>query len=258
MKQGDVSYGFRRPTRGVMWLMVAIGCIWVMFAMAINWGGGGVALFELLAGSDAVFRGQVWRLVTASLLHHPRHPMHPLIVAMLLYFFATPLEERWGAKRMFLFLGGSAALAFLIQLIAGALFSGVHQAQWFGGMAMAEAAAVAWAFGARGQTVRLFFVLPVKPMVMVALFGVWNVINVIAQSPEPEGMISPFGAMLAGWLLCDASPLRRTYLKLKLKKLQTEVNGMQKSRAKAKRRRDGPDLRVIRGGDDDDDDSMLH
>ena len=118
-------------------------------------------------------------------------------------------------------------------------------------MVLADAATVAWAFNNRNQIVRLFFLIPVRPVVMVLLLVVWHVLLVIARRPPTEGLVAPFGAILAGWLFCDSSPLRRLMLKLKLRRLQAEVDTLQ--RKKKKKRAEGPDLRVIKGGRNDDD-----
>jgi membrane associated rhomboid family serine protease len=254
MSQTTVSFGWRRPSKALVWLMIAIACLWVMFAVAINWADGGQEVFALLAGdSRALFRGHVWRLVTAALLHHPGSPFHPLIVCMLLYFFGAPLEERWGTKRLFMFFAGSSAFAYAIESLCHVLLPNVAAPQWYGGMVMADAATVAWALGARGEIVRLFFVLPVRPMMMVGFLAVWHVVLLIARQPSPEGMIAPFGAMAAGYLFSDGSPLRRFYLQLKLRRLQAEVASMQRKPGQRKRRPGSPDLRVISGGAERDD-----
>ncbi|RLB63153.1 MAG: rhomboid family intramembrane serine protease [Deltaproteobacteria bacterium] len=262
MRQEQRTFAYRKPSKPLLWLMVALGCIWVMFAVSVNWAGAGQDIFVLLAGdSQAVLSGQLWRLITASLLHTPNSPWHPLVVIMLLFFFAPTLEERWGPKRLFIFFAASSAFAYAIESVGYALLPEVANRQWYGGMVIADAATVAWAFSARNQIVRLFFVLPMRPLVMVGLLAVFHILLVIARSPYPEGMFAPFGAMAAGYLFCDSSPLRRYYLKLKLARLQSEVQSLRKN-PKKRRRSGGPDLRVIPGGADDDDEppdkSMLN
>jgi membrane associated rhomboid family serine protease len=257
------TFAYRKPSKPLLWLMVALGCLWVMFAVSINWAGAGKDIFTLLAGdSRAVLGGQVWRLLTASLLHRPDSPWHALVVIMLLFFFAPALEERWGIKRLFLFLAGSSVFAYLIESVGYLLLPDVANRQWYGGMVIADAATVAWAFSARNQIVRLFFVLPMRPLVMVGLLAVFHILLVIARSPYPEGMFAPFGAMAAGYLFCDSSPLRRYYLKIKLARLQSEVESLRKNPKKRRRRSGGPDLRVIPGGSGKDDEppdtSMLN
>jgi membrane associated rhomboid family serine protease len=255
----QLQFNFPKPSRPVAGLMIVIGCLWVMFAVALNWGDAGIGAFALFAGSsEALAGGQVWRLVTAALIHSPRNPMHALSVILMLYFFAPPLEERWGTKRLFAFLAGAAALSFSVQSIANLIAPSVAPTStWHGGMGMAEAAAVAWAFGARKQVVRLFFLIPVTPMVMVGLFAAWSVLSFIVRNPSPEGMVTPLAALGAGYLLCDSSPLRQYYLKLRLHRIQSEVDTMTKrrSRAATKKRAAASNLRVIPGGANDDDDA---
>lgn len=242
-----------RPAGLVLGLMVAIGCSWVLFAASLNWSAAPFAktLWGALVGDGPlVLRGQVWRLFTAPLLHNPQTPSHALIAVMLLYFFATPLAVEWGTRRMATFLLGSAAIGNGLESLAS-LVPALGGGTWYGAMTLANAATVAWAIGNRHQIVRLFLVIPVRPLMMVALLVLWHIALLIARSPSAEGMIAPFGGMLAGWLLCDSSPLRRLWLRRKLGRYQRELDQLRaKDRERIKRRRNGPDLRVIRGGDD--------
>ena len=247
-----------RPSKALIALMVVIGCIWVMFAMGLNWGGSGRQAFGWLTGDSAgIFHGEVWRLFTAPLMHDPNSPTHPIFVLLMFYFFLPALEEAWGPKRLFLFLFGSAAFAFFLESLVHLLLPGLANAQWFGGMVMADAALVAWAIANREKVIHFMMVIPLKPLVMVGLMLAWHVLLLIARKAGPEGMIAPFGAALAGWLFCDSGPARRAYLKLRLRRLQSEVSGMSKQRTA--RTRSASHLKVIPGGkDDNDDDRMLH
>ncbi|MBI4703299.1 MAG: rhomboid family intramembrane serine protease [Deltaproteobacteria bacterium] len=248
MSRTQVSLGLPRPGKALGAVMIGTTCIWVMFAVAINWAGGGQDLFAWLAGdSEAVLGGQIWRLLTAALIHDPRSPGHLLISLMLLYFLGAPLEQRWGPWRMLGFLAASAAVAFATQVLVGAIVPSLGSPAWYGALGVGEAVAVAWAMGARGQVVRLFFLVPVTPMLMVAFIFVMSVLAVFARTATPEGLVTPFGGMLAGWALSEGSPLRRLYLRLRLRRLQLEMAAMQRLRARQaeSRRRE---LRVIPGG----------
>jgi hypothetical protein len=71
-----------------------------------------------------------------------------------------------------------------------------------------------------------------------------SLLRVIAAAQAYEGLISPFGGMIAGWLLGGGtpSPLRRTYLRWRLAWLDREArSGTAKSRKAS-------GLRVIPGG----------
>ncbi|AUX23667.1 hypothetical protein SOCEGT47_041950 [Sorangium cellulosum] len=251
MRPEHTSMGFPKPGKALLGMMVAIACIWVMFTLGMNWAGAGGGVLEPFLGiSERVLGGQVWRLFTAPLIHSPSDPWHFVMTLLGLYFLGTSLEERWGAGRMLAFLFGSAAFAFALQVAVGALFPKVSQAVFYGGLGMIEAVAVAWALAHRHATVRLFFVLPVTgTMLLVFIFAI-SVLNVIAMRAPPEGLITPFGGMLAGYLFGDFSPLRRFYLRMRFRQLQAQSAALR--RVPAARGRSGSvPLRVIPGGQKD-------
>jgi membrane associated rhomboid family serine protease len=248
MSPEQVSMGLPRPGKALTGLMVAIGCIWVMFTLGLNWGGAGEGVLQPFVGlSDKVLHGQVWRLLTAPLIHSPSDPWHFITTLLGLWFLGTSLEERWGARRTLAFLFGSAAFAFAVQVVVGALITKVTQPVFYGGLGMIEAIAVAWALAHRSATVRLFFVLPVTgTMLLVFIFGI-SLLNVIAMRAPPEGLITPFGGMLAGYLFGDFSPLRRFYLRLRFKQLQSQSAALRRVPT-SRSRSSGNPLRIIQGG----------
>lgn len=249
--QPEMSFQMPRPGKALMGVMVAVLAIWVLFAMGLNWGGASEAVIQPFLGStSAVLHGQLWRLLTAPLIHAPNDPGHVMVTLFGLYFLGTTLEDRWGPRKMLLFLFGSAVFAFSLQVILGALLPQLASPVWYGGLGMVEAVAVAWALNNRHATVRLFFILPVSGTMLLVFIFAMSVFNVIARRAPAEGLITPFGGMLAGYLFGDASPLRRTWLKLRLKRLQAETAAY--GAASAQRRRAGPPLRVIQGGSDGD------
>jgi membrane associated rhomboid family serine protease len=251
MRQPEtVSFSFPKPGKALIGTMVAVSCIWVALAVSGNWAnvaGADTLVEPLLGDTDKVFGGQIWRLITAPLIHDPTRPGHLVTTLLGLYFLGTPLEDRWGAKKTLIFLIGSGAFAFLLQAIVSAIAPSMGP-RWFGGLGMVEAVAVAWALTARGQTVRLFFVLPVTPMMLVGFIFIMSVLSLLARSATPEGLITPFGGMLAGYLFGDGSPLRRFFLQMKLKKIQAETAAL---RGSARSRAGAPPLRIIHGGQKD-------
>ncbi|MDI1475835.1 rhomboid family intramembrane serine protease [Polyangium sp. y55x31] len=255
MRPSPVQFALPRPGKAISGMMIVITVLWVGLALSINWVEVGSSVFQLMAGSTpGVLRGQIWRLFTAPILHDPSSPGHFLMTLLGLYFLAPTLESRWGARRMLIFLFGAAAFAFATQVAVGALVPKLNQMVWFGGLGMVEAIAVAWALQNRDAQVRMFFVLPVSAGGMVAIIFVLSVLNVIAlNNHTPEGLVTPFGGMLAGWLFGDRSPLRRFYLKLRLRQIQAQTAALRaeaavKAEAARARRAAGPPLRVIEGG----------
>ncbi|HEX3597532.1 MAG TPA: rhomboid family intramembrane serine protease [Polyangiaceae bacterium] len=248
------ALGLMKPGRALTGVMVALGAIWLMFAIAVNWGGATEDLFWLFCGNtERILHGEVWRLFTAPLMHEPSGTVSHILFAILgLVFLAPSLEERWGPARFLRFLFFSAVIAYAFQMLLevvlpASLSRRLVGEYWFGSFPVLEAIAIAWALSFRGQSVRLWFVLPVSSSGMVIFIVAMSVLRVVAASAQPEGLLSPFGGMLAGWLLGGStpSPLRRAYLRLRLAQLDREA--ARGTRAAAARRKDSP-LRVIEGG----------
>ena len=246
----NASLALPKPGKALLGVMVGVTCIWVMLAAALNWGSAGDGVLLPFVGiTDKVLHGQLWRLITAAVIHHPSEPGHLMMTVAGLYFLGTTLEDRWGPRRMLLFLFGSAAFAFAVQVLFGLLVPKLAAPGWYGGLGMVEAVAVAWALQNRGQVVRLFFVIPVSGMMLLVFVFVMSVLNVLAMKAPTEGLITPFGGMLAGYLFADGSPLRRAWLQFRLRNLQRQAAAHSRPRSRA-----AGSLRVIRGGAADDDD----
>ncbi len=251
MRDSEMSFGMPRPRKAVLGMMFALVAIWVMFAVGINWGHAGHTVLAPFIGSgSALLHGHIWVLLTATLVPEIHEPLTLLMPLFTLYFFGATLEDRWGPKKILAFLFGSAAFAFLVQIAVGALIPQLATPTWFGSLGMTEALAVAWALNNRSSTVRLFFVFPVSGTMLLVFIFVVSVFNVFAMKAPSEGLVTPFGGMLAGWLFGDVSPLRRFVLQLRLRRLQRETEALRTSQAAARRRAAGPPLRVIHGGGD--------
>lgn len=249
---GPITGSLPRPGKALAAVMIGLLAIWIILAVVINWGGGS-GVFQWLAGSTGlVLHGQVWRLFTAPFLHLPQGDgavSHMLTTLLGLFFLAPSLEKKWGPKRMLAFLYGAALAGFVFQMLVEASLSIVApslavrfgQPYWFGAVGAVEAVAIAWALSFRGQTVNLMFVLPVSTRVLVIFVVGLSVARLLVGGTSLEGLFSPFGAMLFGWLAGgDPSPLRRWMLKRKLRSLTEQ-------KKKKVHKVIPPHLRVIEG-----------
>ncbi len=235
--------------------------------MGLNWGGAPGDSFTFFCGNtDKILSGEVWRLFTAPLMHVPS--VGSIFFVLIGFYFLTPsLEESWGGARLIRFLIVSSAFAYLFQmgvakLLPASVSGKLVGEYWFSSTPAIEAVAIAWAMSFKGQTVRLFFVLPVTSRGLILFVLAMSVLLVITLEMPPCGLIAPFGGMLAGWLFGGGtpSPARRFWLQLKLRSLEREA---QRDRQARKKRVQRSGLKVIKGAgngngsgtrDDDDDD----
>jgi len=244
---------FPRPGRALWGVMIALLAIWLMFAAAINWGGASRRLFDALCGNtELLLGGQVWRLFTAPLMHEPTGSIGHIVFTLLgLYFLAPSLEESWGGARLLRFLGFSLLFAYSLQAavqlsVPASWGAKLVPGYWYGATPAVEAVLIAFALTFRNRTVQLFFVLPVSSRGLILFAIALSVLMLIAGAMGPSGLVAPFGGMLAGWLFGgNPSPVRRWWLRLRLRRLDREV-----ARAQAGRRRQAQKsgLRVIEGG----------
>jgi membrane associated rhomboid family serine protease len=248
-----VSMGLPRPGKALLWVMGVLLSISIMFAVGINYGGLDERAFLFFTGNTkAILEGQVWRLFTAGLMHTPSGPgavWHILFTLLGLYFLAPTLEARWGGRRMILFLIASSVMGFSAQFAAEALLphaivARIGQPYWFGTFGAIEAIAVAWALSNRGQTIRLLFLFPVTATGLLVFVIGLSVLMVLFGDHRSEGLVTPFGGMLAGYLFGagDPTPVRRLWLKLRYRMIARRA-------AKYQARGSGAHLRVIEGGE---------
>jgi membrane associated rhomboid family serine protease len=244
--------------RGVLWLVAALAIFW---AVAVQWVPGGLAAFSALVFEPSLFlHGQLWRLFTAGLLSPPGGSgavSHLLFVLVGLYFLSPDLERRWGGPRFAGFLVACLVAGNLLALIFGFLpFGGplLHPSGIYGMAAAITGVAVAWSRENANLEVRLFFMLPVKGRQLLWLTIAYCVLAVLLADASTEGVVAPFGGVLAGVLFGGSPSLVRTaYLQWKLASLRKSAGGisaaaiLDPTRRKAK----GPSLRVVQGGVED-------
>ncbi|HSC89228.1 MAG TPA: rhomboid family intramembrane serine protease [Polyangiaceae bacterium] len=255
--RGDAGAQLMLEKPGPVLRVVLIGLfvIWLGFALSLNWGGASDEAFFLFTGNtDAILAGQLWRLVTAPLLHVPSGGIGHLLSALLgLYFLGASLETSFGSGRFARFLIGSAVLAYGTQVLVTWVLGPSPRLvppHYFGAMPVVEAVAIAWACSFQGRTVNLFFVLPIGTRGLIAFVVGLNLLYLIAGALPPAGHIAMFAGMGYGYLLGGGtpSPLRRAYLRFRLARLEAEVRT--EGVARRKRARESG-LRVISGGKQD-------
>lgn len=202
-------------------LAIVLG-LHAFLAIGMNWFSLGDGVFRALVGSDAIAHGEPWRVLTSFIVHQPTGQgatAHVVTTLLGLYFLGSTLEQRWGSARFTVLLVASGAFAAALQLGLGQLVPALHAPQFFGSLAVVDAIAIAFALSFRAERVRLFFVLPVSGFALALFVLAMNVLYLVAMETRREGLVTPFGGMLAGYLLSDLSPLRRRYVAWRLARL---------------------------------------
>lgn len=231
--------------------MLVLFAVWLMFAIALNWGGAPVEAFLLFCGStEQILQGEVWRIVTAPFMTQPDSPFAILVTLLGFFFLAPSLEEAWGARRLLRFLALSALLAYTLQMVCELVLPGSVSARlvpsyWYGAIPVIDAIVIAYALAFKGRIIYLL-VFPVTTTMLIAITVIMNVLYVITAQMPSSGLIAPFGGMLVGWLVGGGSPspLRRAYLKLRLVQLDAEAR---RARGERKRRVERSGFRVVEG-----------
>lgn len=269
---GQLSQALPRPGPALKAVLIVIGVMGILSALAVNWVGGGEVIFRsLVCTTDGVLSGQVWRLVTAALLTSPSSLSQLFFTLIGLYFLSPDLERRWGSGRFLRFLVLSSVAGFLLaigfDLIAPASAEVFHPRAMYGASAAITATAIAWSMANAHLQVRLFFVLPVSGRALFWVTIGYCVLGLVYGGGLTEGAVAPFGGVLTALLLGgNPSPLRTLYLRTKLALLRSRTRGVPSAHSIAnststpssrpgttgrRPRAGGPPLRVVPGGLED-------
>jgi membrane associated rhomboid family serine protease len=266
---GQLSQALPRPGPALKAVLIVIGAVGILSALAVNWvPGSEAALGWLVCSTDKVLAGQVWRLVTAALLTSPASVSQLFFTLIGLYFLSPDLERRWGSGRFLRFLVLSSVAGFLLaigfDLVTPGGWSVFHPREMYGASAAITATAIAWSMANAHLQVRLFFVVPVSGRVLFWVTIGFCVLGLIYNGTFTEGAVAPFGGVLTALLLGgNPSPLRTLYLRTKLALLRSRTRGVPSAHSIAnspssrpgttgrRPRAGGPPLRVVSGGLED-------
>jgi membrane associated rhomboid family serine protease len=255
----QLSVAFPRPGRALWTVLVAVASLGVVTALLATWGGGAGSVFSWLVYEPSHPFSQPWRLLTSGLLTSPASWGHLLFALVGLYFLGAPLEKRWGAWRFVRFLAlavilGNLTTMLVDRFIGDAAPERFHPAFVFGPAAAITAIAIAWAREYSDSTVQLFMVLPIRGRVLFWITIGFCVLDLVYPAGMPEGVVAPFGGLVAGLLFAGTPSLARTtWLHLRLALLRRQSPNVRVedvlSRKPARRPRSGaPPLRVVPGG----------
>jgi len=255
----QMSLAFPKPGRALWAVMIAMTAIGVFTAFLATWVPGGEQAFLWLDCELGRAFTQPWRLLTSGLLTSPMHWSHLLFSLAGLYFLAPPLEKRWGGWRFARFLAVAVILGNLTTIaVARVVPPGAqprfHPEAVFGPSAAIAAIAIAWAREYADSTVNLFFVLPMRARLFFWITVGFCVLDLVYPEPIPEGVVAPFGGVIAGLLFAGTPSLSRiAWLRLRLFVLRRRAGSLRvedvlEPKPRRRPRAGSPPLRVVSGG----------
>lgn len=261
-RQQGMTFAFPRPGPALWAVLGAMTALGVFTAFLATWVPGGEHVFEALEFDlDHAFV-QPWRLLSSGLLTSPVQLSHLVFSLAGVYFLGTTLEHRWGAWRFARFFAIAILFGNLATMAAGGIMPPDAQARFhpdhvFGPMAAITAIAIAWSREFRDSTVNLFLVLPVRARTLLWLTVGLCALDLVYPAGIPEGVVAPFGGVVAGLLFGGSPSLARTaWLRLRLAFLRRRASGARiddilSAQPKRRPRTGAPPLRIVSGGIDE-------
>ncbi|MDF2692362.1 MAG: Rhomboid family protein [Labilithrix sp.] len=208
------------------------------------------SIFELTALLPAaVWRGQVWRLVTWAFIEPG--PIALIFGCLFLYWFGSDLAREWGSRRFLRVYAGIILTAAIATCLVARVDSGVLDAAYLGGWTTGVGLTVAWGFWFPHREMRIYFLIPIRGYVLAWLTIAGTIVFAVYSGWEryvPE--LAAEGAVLL-WLFRPTILARWTKLRkgmaARTEAHQREV--VKRDRAK-KRAKSVAYLRVVEANDD--------
>lgn len=159
---------------------------------------------------DHILRGEVWRLITWVFIPFANHPFFTVIMLYFYYYVGTTLEREWGTGKFNIYYIFGMLLnivsGFILRYVIG-LPSILFLAGTINPLYLNLSLFFAFAALYPNQTIRLFFVIPIKikwaALINAAFFG-WSIIEPIIGGNFVLALI-PVISLLNFFLICGDS-----------------------------------------------------
>ena len=201
----QAQFSFPRPTTMVVRLLIALGGLWLLFAIASNLGGSRLfyRVYDELAltPSEAIPGLHLWQVATYAWLHQLEGLSHILFNSLALYFLGPTLERRWGGRGFLKFFVLSGIFAGLFSVLVGFLFGGRWDAPIVGASGAIFGLLAAFSVLFPNAQMLLFFVVPVRARWIVWIAIIGDLLFFVANPNGNVAIQTHMGGALAGWLL---------------------------------------------------------
>lgn len=175
----QLSFGGRVPP--VVGLLLAIT---VTLSLLVAFGDRHAgAIFQATALIPrAVWDGQIWRLVTWVFVQPD--PIGLIFGCLFLYWFGSDLVRAWGSAPFLQLYSWIVLTASIVTCLIARVDEGVMNSFYLGGWSAAAGLTVAWGLTFPDRVIRIWFVLPIRGVVMAWLTVVVTVVFAIYRGWE--------------------------------------------------------------------------
>jgi Uncharacterized membrane protein (homolog of Drosophila rhomboid) len=205
----NISLGVAPLTPVVKWLIIINVAVWFVFQILME-GYLHVPFSSLFAMTprNVIYDFQIWQLFTYMFLHSSTQLTHILFNMLMLWFFGSELEQRWGSRFFTLYYIVSGVGAAILYCIGIAVYSGVTGSQT--GMIIPVLGASGAVYGLLlaqglifGERIVYFFMLfPMKTKWFVAIMGVIQLASMMTASVNggEVAYLAHLGGLVAGFV----------------------------------------------------------
>lgn len=199
----------------LIWMQIAL-CTAIILEAAIMNKRGLARVFELTY-NNIFQRGEVWQLLTSTLVH--TNPFQLLFNALTLWMFGSELEQRWGRSvflRFYVYCALGASFAFLglaaaFPLLQNDIFTtstGVN-------LGLLIAYAIYWP----DRQVWFFFLFPLRMKFVALITGLIAIFYAVSSAPFALAAAGHLGGLITGGLILllsggEPARLDRPFLRL--------------------------------------------
>jgi membrane associated rhomboid family serine protease len=220
---GDPFGGLlRRIPPTTLRLMIATVVATLLGVIARNAGRPEVLDAFLLRPREVVPGLRVWQLLS-YLFIQGTGAIDLLLGLLVLYFFGSWFERRWGSRRFLFFFVASGAGAGAFVVLLGLLSSRIASEPYYGIWAVAEALTVALGVSEPDTEIYLYLMFPMKARnLMFASWVLLGLFAVFAGSPIPY-LNAIGGAAMGGVLTAGFGGPRQAWLRFRASRIEREL-----------------------------------
>ena len=209
----NISLGVAPLTPVVKYLIIINVAVWFVFQILME-GYLHIPFSSLFALSprSVIYDFQIWQLFTYMFLHSSTQLTHILFNMLMLWFFGSELEQRWGSRFFTIYYLVSGIGAAILYCLGVAIYSGVTGSQT--GMIVPVLGASGAVYGLLlaqglifGERIVYFFMLfPMKTKWFVAIMGVIQLASMMTASVSggEVAYLAHLGGLVAGFICLKA------------------------------------------------------